>query len=174
MRGERTRSPRPGTSYSGSAPRARGTALAVADAQVDIRFSPACAGNGPFRRRRSVRRSVQPRVRGERVWLDRRIDRGHGSAPRARGTAQRLRRATVRGRFSPACAGNGCGSGGRRRSQPVQPRVRGERELDIVPGLHGGGSAPRARGTDHGHDVEAAVERFSPACAGNGQPARRR
>jgi len=77
------------------------------------------------------------------------IERGElfGSAPRVRGTLDKVANSQTNRRFSPACAGNTStpemkGTGG-----AVQPRVCGEHILI-------GGTG-------------ALVKRFSPACAGN-------
>ena len=55
---------------------------------------------------------------------------------------------------------------------PVQPRVRGERMTTSHTWPDGGGSAPRARGTESGIQPRHVSGRFSPACAGNGGPTR--
>ncbi len=70
-----------------------------------------------------------------------------GSSPRARGTARGRRAAP--GRFS------------------VHPRVRGEQCSALRPPSRNNGSSPRARGTVHPAQQDAALRRFIPACAGN-------
>ena len=99
----------------------------------------------------------------------------YGSAPRVRGTGRSLGRRLRAARFSPACAGNGSPRGRRPRWWSVQPRVCGERALRQVPRARVRGSAPRVRGTDPALPRRRPLERFSPACAGNGgQCAKRR
>ena len=89
VRGERITYPSAGSPTSGSAPRARGEVERDEGDEGRGRFSPACAGRGPTARRPPSRRSVQPRVRGERGCLHARLRRGLGSAPRARGEGGR-------------------------------------------------------------------------------------
>ena len=153
---------------TGSAPRARGTAGLAVVQDADERFSPACAGNGHARDRTDRKRSVQPRVRGERSggWGIAIPD--DGSAPRARGTAPRTHDPRLASRFSPACAGNGRCCRARPRRRTVQPRVRGGRDNAAWSKVNCSGSAPRARGTGVTHGLSLAAFRFSPACAGNG------
>ena len=50
----------------------------------------------------------------------------------------------------------------------VQPRACGERLMPVWRNRKRCGSAPRVRGTDRCHLLAAAVNRFSPARAGNG------
>ena len=153
---------------AGSAPRVRGTDASITVAGVHTRFSPACAGNGTRRRCRRPRFSVQPRVCGERGrHIERRGRRG-GSAPRVRGTAPTIGLALCQSRFSPACAGNGMDFPLTTRVCAVQPRVCGERSASVLAVCDENGSAPRVRGTVQIDAVIGLVDRFSPACAGNG------
>ena len=136
---------------TGSAPRARGTGLALAGGDLRTRLSPACAGNGrpPHAARGPV--PAQPRVRGERGTPTLENQYAAGSAPRARGTARSPLRGHRPGRLSP--------------------RVRGERVSDALAKDDDGGSAPGARGTADLPAPRPRQERLSPACAGNGVPA---
>jgi len=111
----------------GSAPRVRGTEYCSTWKPNNGRFSPACAGNGPTTRPTTPRKSVQPRVCGERSLESSMSSCSRGSAPRVRGTAARRRRDRWRLRFSPACAGNGSAPCGYFQNSAVQPRVCGER-----------------------------------------------
>ena len=70
----------------GSAPRARGTRVLQCPRVVDLRISPACAGNTMAVCRNSETAPDQPRVRGEHQQALDTIDDLTGSAPRARGT----------------------------------------------------------------------------------------
>ncbi len=72
-------------------------------------------------------------------------------------------------RFSPACAGNGEPGSRRPPPPPVQPRVCGERASAVAIPAYSVGSAPRVRGTGFGSGVVLLIQRFSPACAGNGR-----
>ena len=157
-------------SYSGSAPRARGTPRQVRDLDGDGRISPACAGNtrrtcGPWHRPPD-----QPRVRGEHLVAVTQDAIPFGSAPRARGTRSRERYHARFIRISPACAGNTPKSGAYARSPTDQPRVRGEHSPTPPTNRAPNGSAPRARGTlDLGKRIPPDF-RISPACAGNTPP----
>ena len=153
---------------AGSAPRVRGTGPFAASVSENIRFSPACAGNGSRRLVEMTIMTVQPRVCGERRRGYGRPDDARGSAPRVRGTAGAERSLAVHSRFSPACAGNGAAGIPAAARRPVQPRVCGERIHRAVRRPRIGGSAPRVRGTVDARPGEQFLERFSPACAGNG------
>ena len=91
----------------GSSPRARGTDEIVDREALDVRFIPACAGNGISATPQESKVSVHPRVRGERSMSCRQDGGRPGSSPRARGTAFYFRRGIPELRFIPACAGNG-------------------------------------------------------------------
>ena len=67
------------------------------------------------------------RVCGERMLAAFVGADGRGSAPRVRGTAWEDEDKNRRGRFSPACAGNGIVRPQMPVVIPVQPRVCGER-----------------------------------------------
>ncbi len=117
-----------------------------------------------------VLRSVQPRVCGEHKKGGHTLGQMGGSAPRMRGTLDRMfgpRRAL---RFSPAYAGNTLFRATRRSPGSVQPRVCGEHPLRGRAGVDGHGSAPRMRGTPDPLQHRHPVERFSPAYAGNTRP----
>ncbi len=105
---------------------------------------------------------------GERQQKAYQSARALGSAPRVRGTATSLTTRSSDGRFSPACAGNGCRAISASRALSVQPRVCGERIGALPNHGHKRGSAPRVRGTADRHGCEDGQRRFSPACAGNG------
>ena len=91
VRGERAMSRLVSPPDPGSAPRARGTAGQPRGVDENHRLSPACAGNGPLAFSVAMSASAQPRVRGERTRVTPRGVRRAGSAPRARGTADRIR-----------------------------------------------------------------------------------
>ena len=127
IRGERAMLAPDWTLYAGSSPHTRGTRpLRLADDQRR-RFIPAYAGNARRPRSPAGRRSVHPRIRGERCTY--------------------AQQASAQARFIPAYAGNAHGlyqAPGRR---AVHPRIRGERvRLDAIPDFHDG-SSPHTRGT---------------------------
>ena len=107
-RGERKPHCAAGVRQSGSSPRARGTERHMGSASVVDRFIPASAGNGPGRSAARSRPAVHPRERGERSDPFAGAKHGHGSSPRARGTAAVTPDNPVIVRFIPASAGNGC------------------------------------------------------------------
>ena len=168
LRGERTRVPTDAVISGGSAPPARGTEVRSTVIFNRIRFSPACAGNGTGFSYRAITATVQPRLRGERYSALRDIEIPGGSAPPARGTGSSARCSPRRGRFSPACAGNGRRPGLAISASSVQPRLRGERSSKTFVASTKIGSAPPARGTGTMRAHYYKISRFSPACAGNG------
>ncbi len=125
--GERPHTAEQGLRFAGSAPRVRGTPGTESGDNVHERFSPACAGNACARGTASARRSVQPRVCGERALRRRGSQALIGSAPRVRGTRQETGERDGRFRFSPACAGNASTASANNLEASVQPRVCGER-----------------------------------------------
>ena len=156
-----------GTRRRGSAPRARGTPDQCRVGAVPQRFSPACAGNTRRPPRWPRCPAVQPRVRGEHLPTSRSSSTGAGSAPRARGTHADIPDVAVPDRFSPACAGNTPARQPPAPESSVQPRVRGEHPVSQENAGAAFGSAPRARGTPTATVTGEAINRFSPACAGN-------
>ena len=152
---------------AGSSPRARGTGAPPSTLRQTSRFIPACAGNS-FPRGSSARAwSVHPRVRGEQTLTLVLSGTGHGSSPRARGTADWLSAAHRCRRFIPACAGNRACAALAAGLKPVHPRVRGEQRNPLMSHIRLTGSSPRARGTGHRRHVLKRERRFIPACAGN-------
>ena len=127
MRGERVASMFDLGKLGGSSPHARGTLLEDNDAQPARRFIPACAGNADAALLDQDRRSVHPRMRGERCVGVRSAARARGSSPHARGTRARFRKTAADIRFIPACAGNAMDHRKRLAHVTVHPRMRGER-----------------------------------------------
>jgi len=152
---------------AGSSPRVRGTGLNDADAVEINRFIPACAGNRLCGAWAVALQPVHPRVCGEQASHPLAPILKAGSSPRVRGTAMMFRRATLFGRFIPACAGNRDALQYVTPAPPVHPRVCGEQTpnhaaLDPI-----FGSSPRVRGTGAWFDPSTLGTRFIPACAGN-------
>ncbi len=166
-RGQGTRT-RTGTGCVGSPPRARGQGYIAGCSGFRWRFTPACAGTGSCARTPPPRRTVHPRVRGDRVALrHKHADRG-GSPPRARGQARRGVGPAQRRRFTPACAGTGHQKQRGCVREAVHPRVRGDRRGTTVRSVHSNGSPPRARGQGRRRSFVRDPARFTPACAGTG------
>ncbi len=150
-----------------SAPHARGTQQMGGGNIRTRRFSPACAGNTARPRMDWRAGLVQPRMRGEHGFVSPEGWRHSGSAPHARGTHITRAPGVQLKRFSPACAGNTSKAPPVAAWRPVQPRMRGEHDVQTAPGVDRYGSAPHARGTPEWADFEGVLRRFSPACAGN-------
>ena len=151
----------------GSAPHARGTRQSQRPGFPRRRFSPACAGNTERCKVALMNGPVQPRMRGEHFSPNLGYSASAGSAPHARGTQLSGARRQNRFRFSPACAGNTRPRAFQHDLCPVQPRMRGEHAFSKKEWDDRGGSAPHARGTQCGEDLDYVRRRFSPACAGN-------
>ncbi len=111
----------------GSSPRVRGTHSPDQRARVSERFIPACAGNAAVRVPRRVRKSVHPRVCGERTSGIVQLRRANGSSPRVRGTPSGIITLSFANRFIPACAGNARAATAAGVNSTVHPRVCGER-----------------------------------------------
>ena len=132
---------------TGSSPRVRGTPSLPRLHPPSRRFIPACAGNAFVWRPKASRRTVHPRVCGERTVLAVSKSIWSGSSPRVRGTPPCLSVVVARLRFIPACAGNAHPSARPSRRRTVHPRVCGERFAVIVCRQSRVGSSPRVRGT---------------------------
>ena len=170
MRGERAELNQKLGHAAGSSPHARGTHSMDASVDRHHRFIPACAGNAREQCRRGRLRSVHPRMRGERALTIGGAVLAAGSSPHARGTRLRRDRAALVARFIPACAGNARRTACCPGSEPVHPRMRGERRAERGRTGSLGGSSPHARGTHDFRSGSRVSTRFIPACAGNACP----
>ena len=137
-----------------------------------LRFIPACAGNAASRRMHCARRSVHPRVCGERRASFSSRTCANGSSPRVRGTLTNEKRLVAGSRFIPACAGNAPCRHSKNALPTVHPRVCGERETPRTQHSRHLGSSPRVRGTQRAVVLGARGGRFIPACAGNASTGR--
>ena len=153
----------------GSSPRVRGTVLPVLGRVGQIRFIPACAGNGRRLSAGRIVHTVHPRVCGERAVSPYVGLAAAGSSPRVRGTGSPRIRPPAAQRFIPACAGNGGSAVPSGACRPVHPRVCGERSWSSPSGTNTTGSSPRVRGTARALCKLVTGLRFIPACAGNGR-----
>ena len=151
----------------GSSPRARGTPERSPGAAGRMRFIPASAGNTSPMCRCWGSEPVHPRERGEHPADGIGLCATAGSSPRARGTRTAGRGSWLHSRFIPASAGNTTAPSPSPGLAAVHPRERGEHYSPIsIAGL-GGGSSPRARGTQLASGGRSLRVRFIPASAGN-------
>ena len=145
--GERAGRPRLERQRDGSSPRVRGTLSWGLSRCPLSRFIPACAGNARLRRTFPTRSTVHPRVCGERDNIVIGAGRFYGSSPRVRGTPRDAGFQSLRRRFIPACAGNARRAAPGAETEPVHPRVCGERLPRRARRAAHVGSSPRVRGT---------------------------
>ncbi len=91
---------------TGSPPRVRGTASLHGFLALDVRITPACAGNSIYSDVEEDSYKDHPRVCGEQAveMVMERVEAG--SPPRVRGTVEDVFDFTARGWITPACAGN--------------------------------------------------------------------
>ena len=127
MRGERAFRSDCGALAGGSSPHARGTLRQPCNVAPGGRFIPACAGNARPSCGSRPRRTVHPRMRGEREMHKVSRDRSDGSSPHARGTPAGRIAGRAQRRFIPACAGNALFADQITSLMSVHPRMRGER-----------------------------------------------
>ncbi len=113
----------------GSTPLARGTPGKLRSTDPQSRFNPACAGNSPEWFYFRLYGPVQPRLRGELLYLILPSLLKVGSTPLARGTQCADFNEGKIWRFNPACAGNSGVIWGAADLLTVQPRLRGELSL---------------------------------------------
>ncbi len=99
-----------GVRGNGSSPRVRGTRCQGRRGRPSRRFIPACAGNASNPIPPEARKTVHPRVCGERPGGAGGLARPAGSSPRVRGTPWGRGRPRRCRRFIPACAGNALAS----------------------------------------------------------------
>ncbi len=170
MRGEHPCSKTTSRGTPGSPPRARGTRVPDTHDGQSLRITPACAGNTAYCCGRSTVSWDHPRVRGEHPGHRPGCAGGGGSPPRARGTRPRNAGATLRGRITPACAGNTISRCPYAPWSADHPRVRGEHAGTPQLASFDQGSPPRARGTPFRGVLPQIQAGITPACAGNTSP----
>ena len=125
----------------------RGTLFPNLGIRDIIRFIPAYAGNASALCAKSRRKSVHPRVCGERSRFARFPRASSGSSPRMRGTQAGANEDAESVRFIPAYAGNAGHQNAIYRHGAVHPRVCGERHEHGFCSYPPVGSSPRMRGT---------------------------
>ena len=167
LRGEQPPPTRTPIMASGSPPLARGTEGITRLDYSGLRITPACAGNSQrFNIGRRVARD-HPRLRGEQASSWRRAYRTLGSPPLARGTGEKLTGEKAKRRITPACAGNSFHFLFSFPKVRDHPRLRGEQPFTPSTKPCAEGSPPLARGTELYRRTALAVDRITPACAGN-------
>src|SRR5699024_6736859 len=124
--------------------------------------------NGGRCDRRCVDIAVHPCMRRERQALLSALMLNSGSSLHAQGTAQGSLLGRRLDRFIPACAGNGRDSFAYTMTSPVHPCMRRERPSDFVKRNTMPGSSLHAQGTGLEALLDVTLDRFIPACAGNG------
>ena len=151
----------------GSSPPARGTQTRGYRPGGKQRIIPACAGNTAVGNPAWPFPKDHPRLRGEHRRRHRRVQRGPGSSPPARGTlAANNDRGWCAG-IIPACAGNTAILAVVQLAKRDHPRLRGEHRFVGVSEGGKSGSSPPARGTLGKQMGVTAGEGIIPACAGN-------
>ena len=177
MRGEDASELKPETAGVGSPPHARGRPRTLTGRGCRPRITPACAGKTEIWA--SDRRSYRdhPRMRGEDDGETLTVWSRPGSPPHARGRLPELAGNRLSERITPACAGKTCRTCVCVTGVSDHPRMRGEDEEEIAPGVYEQGSPPHARGRPTSPTWCQASFRITPACAGKtvfGQRRRRR
>jgi len=148
--GECHRIPDTGLSWPGSSPRVRGMRCAEECRRPCEGIIPACAGNASVHPDLRTTHGDHPRVCGECLAADGRVDDVLGSSPR------------VRGMRSRSCATTP--------STRDHPRVCGECGLTTAQSAFKQGSSPRVRGMLRHRLSVRRFGRIIPACAGNATP----
>ena len=153
--------------FLGSPPHTRGIRRDRAHREGQEGFTPAYAGNTACQTISHGTCTVHPRIRGEYHRTGTYSPRWRGSPPHTRGILLKIRfRHAVR-RFTPAYAGNTCGTLPFDNSQWVHPRIRGEYKKERKTLSTTKGSPPHTRGIPRFIDCVESVCRFTPAYAGN-------
>ena len=106
VRGEHGLLERLGQGCQGPSPRARGARAPGVGVDLVAGTIPACAGSTWRPRCARCRPRDHPRVRGEHVLRESRIEGGAGPSPRARGARRGHEQAGAGDRTIPACAGS--------------------------------------------------------------------
>ena len=156
----------PCSSWEGLSPRVRGNHLVAVSGGAVRRSIPACAGEPRQAGGKQSHDEVYPRVcGGTRASPERRSER-RGLSPRVRGNRRRPRRPAPSDRSIPACAGEPVTRRNALIDPKVYPRVcggtpAGERARRLLAGL-----SPRVRGNPATSRGRPATPGSIPACAG--------
>ncbi len=135
--------------------------------QLQLRISPAHAGNTDTRCQIPRRRWDQPRTCGEYAGQGNRPTGARGSAPHMRGILVKRHLYSTDGGISPAHAGNTLLTDGWDDLDMDQPRTCGEYQEQWLERRRLQGSAPHMRGIQSWEGPVFLWRRISPAHAGN-------
>ena len=156
-----------GSRFIGSPLRGQGTPWPARRHSAIRRFTPARAGNTSMTTAGWTGTSVHPCAGREHWRRTVRLSSSSGSPLRGQGTRVRGGRAFLRGRFTPARAGNTRRTAGSCCSPPVHPCAGREHPSCQTPEVAAPGSPLRGQGTHPGAGRRIARDRFTPARAGN-------
>ena len=151
----------------GSSPRPWGTPHDPAGTMPACRFIPTPVGNASTASISSMRMSVHPHARGERIEEFEALETGDGSSPRPWGTRPIASEPAEGGRFIPTPVGNARTIAREGYARAVHPHARGERrgKSDAIASFHG--SSPRPWGTQQKQKQKHIYRRFIPTPVGN-------
>ena len=155
-----------GAAGDGLSPRVRGNLGVALNGQAVGRSIPACAGEPPWRRRRSGGRRVYPRVCGGTHRSQAMPQVTEGLSPRVRGNRGERSRDRVAVGSIPACAGEPAGLSWSAHWPAVYPRVCGGTYDAAVGEGEVQGLSPRVRGNQGAAAPAMPAVRSIPACAG--------
>ena len=133
--------------HAGSPPRVRGTVSRAGAILLDIRITPACAGNSFVNIFNAIAERDHPRVCGEQGTMQEVTQNALGSPPRVRGTVHADNLVFLIIRITPACAGNSILTPQMKYMRQDHPRVCGEQRIIPLIKAIAAGSPPRVRGT---------------------------
>ncbi len=171
----------------GSSPRAWGTLRGTRFFGTPPRIIPTCVGNTRHPHKRFRYHPDHPHVRGEHLYVVKRICDWLGSSPRAWGTRNCLAKLSRSGgssprawgtrwrhaygrafhRIIPTCVGNTLTSSFSSSSMTDHPHVRGEHTHMLRRRKLAAGSSPRAWGTQATCNPHLQHLRIIPTCVGN-------
>ena len=134
---------------------------------VQLRITPACAGNTGVSSAPDGDSVDHPRVCGEYSRVVLFIFNILGSPPRVRGILMGFCYFTLVHRITPACAGNTSCFKNEVHSPRDHPRVCGEYLTNLLPTRRCPGSPPRVRGIPWDDFTWIVDDGITPACAGN-------
>ena len=133
---------------------------------VRIGITPAYAGKRGKRRNRKNSGRDHPRVCGEKLAIENKVNEPQGSPPRMRGKAKVWPISTRCWGITPAYAGKRASASPALSVPWDHPRVCGEKAARPLHVAHALGSPPRMRGKGRGKTANLRGGRITPAYAG--------